>query len=76
MIVSQVKISLKRGNIPEASSGEEITCTRETGKYEPAFLAICQETRAFSSGTGMQKMTIPTSAEKVRFAAILCIVSV
>ena len=41
-------------------SAAEITCTRETGKYDPPYLARCAVTTPFTSGTGSQKMTIGT----------------
>ncbi|KAL5260836.1 hypothetical protein ACHWQZ_G006764 [Mnemiopsis leidyi] len=57
--------STTKYNLAErANSGQDITCTKETGKYNPPYLAACQPTHAYTYGSGMQKMTLETSAEK------------
>ena len=55
----------------ESNSAAEITCTKETGNYDPSFLARCEETNAFSTGFGMQKMTISNSAQRVLLIIVL-----
>ncbi|KAL5250884.1 hypothetical protein ACHWQZ_G016582 [Mnemiopsis leidyi] len=46
--------------MPTSNSAASITCSKSTGKYTPAFLARCKETRPFTSGYGKQLMGLST----------------
>jgi len=45
----------------DKNSAAEITCTKETGKYNPSHLARCQKQTPIGTGSGSNTMIVPTN---------------
>ncbi|KAL5249910.1 hypothetical protein ACHWQZ_G015848 [Mnemiopsis leidyi] len=50
--------------ITTTNSAASITCSKSTGKYNPPFLARCEESRKISSGHGQQLMNLAKYLDK------------